>query len=162
LVVADYFRAGLWRNEACRGATFLFLQYCADMFGPSLLRELALHPATGVAKLEAVTGEPFEGHYRRWTIAVHRGRLESVDLRRPLGECRLHGPRRHWWSPAEGPLELVLRGTSDELRADRSGAGREEPLCDPESPTGSETAGNAGAADGKRRMSKSECRRKSE
>lgn len=112
LLVADYFREGLWRNHACRGATFLFLQCCADTFGPGLLHELAVHPATGVAKLEAITGEPFEALYRRWTISLHRGRLESVDLQGPMGECRLHGPCRHRWSPAEGPLELELRGTA--------------------------------------------------
>jgi hypothetical protein len=112
LVVRDYYRAGLWRDPACRGATYLFLQWCADGFGKELLHELAVNPQTGIENLETVTGRPFATLYRHWTIALHQSALPSLDLQSQLGGCQLAGPHRHFWSATDGPLELKLRGTA--------------------------------------------------
>ncbi|HTI51223.1 MAG TPA: hypothetical protein VL475_09735 [Planctomycetaceae bacterium] len=112
VVVRDYYRAGLWRDPACRGATFLFLQWCIQCCGEGLLRELACDPRTGVEKLEALTGQSFPTLYRHWTIALHRGRIGTIDLGGRLGECQLAGVHRLVWNSAEQPLQLELRGTA--------------------------------------------------
>jgi hypothetical protein len=112
LVVRDYYRSGLWRDPSCRGATYLFLQWCLDGYGPELLHALATEPQIGTEKLERVTGHPFAALFRHWTMALDAGSLPSLDLNSQLGACRLVGPHRHAWRPAEGPLELSLRGTA--------------------------------------------------
>jgi len=70
LVVADYYRSGLWRDHGCRGATYLFLRWCVDQFGEGLLRKLVHSRVTGRQGLEQATGVPFTELYRRWTIAL--------------------------------------------------------------------------------------------
>ena len=95
LVVADYYRAGLWRHDGCRGATFEFLQWCLDEFGEDMLPRLLQAPASGAANLELVTGVPFEDLYRRWTVSMY----ESGS------------PRVGRWN-AIGELTIDMRGTS--------------------------------------------------
>ena len=70
LVVADYYRAGLWRDHGCRGATYLFLRWCVDQYGAGLLSDLLRSPATGTRNLERATGVPFPMLYRHWTMAL--------------------------------------------------------------------------------------------
>ncbi|MSR58930.1 MAG: hypothetical protein EXS05_14985 [Planctomycetaceae bacterium] len=112
LVVSDYYRAGLWRDPGCRGATFLFLDWCVDGYGDGLLRDLACHSQIGVPKLEQVTGVSFAALYRGWTIALHQGRIGSLDLQGRVGECRLNGPQITMWNASEGTCELQLHGTA--------------------------------------------------
>lgn len=112
LVVADYYRSGRWRDAGCRGATFLFLEWCLAQTDEALLRELADDPQVGLAKLERVAGVPFPALYRGWTIGLHQGRVGALDLHRPLGDCRLDGPRRIAWRPADGDCQLQLQGTA--------------------------------------------------
>lgn len=112
LVVRDYYRAGLWRDPACRGATFLFLQWCADCFGQSLLRELVNNPQTGIENIEAVTGQSFATLYRQWTLALREGALPSLSLHGQLGNCTLAGPHCQEWRPSQGALDVGLRGTA--------------------------------------------------
>lgn len=112
LVVPDYYRAGLWRDPACRGGTFLFLQWCADLHGTQLLRALTASPCSGVENLEVVTGHSFADLHRHWTIALNQGALPSLELRGSLGRCRLRGPHRHEWNTTEASLEVALRGTA--------------------------------------------------
>lgn len=112
LVVSDYYRAGRWRDDSCRGATFLFLDWCVENHGERLLRELACHSRIGVPKLEQVTGVPFASLYRGWTIALHKGRIGALDLSGRIGQCRLEGPQITTWIPSEGDCELQLHGTA--------------------------------------------------
>lgn len=112
LVVCDYYRAGLWRDPACRGATFLFLQWCADCFGESLLSALVNNPQTGIENVETVTGQSFATLYRQWTVALHEGALPSLSLHGQLGNCTLGGPHRQEWQPMQGALDITLRGTA--------------------------------------------------
>jgi hypothetical protein len=112
LVVADYYRAGLWRDPGCRGATYLFLRYCVDRFGPQLLGKLIRSPQTGIRNLEQATGVPFADLFRHWTIALARDRIESVPLNSTLGNRQLTGVQRLPWNLDEGPYSVELHGTA--------------------------------------------------
>ena len=82
LVVSDYYRARLWRNHGCRGATYLFLRWCVDQHGDQILKQLVANPVGGTRNLEWATGIPFEELYRRWSLALYQSgrriRLEST------------------------------------------------------------------------------------
>lgn len=80
LVVPDYYAAGLWRSAGHRGAAFLFLRWCAERHGPEFVTRLVRSNLTGVANLEAATGEPFAELFRQWTVAlVNRDRWLTMD-----------------------------------------------------------------------------------
>ncbi|CAK9083323.1 S-adenosyl-L-methionine hydrolase (adenosine-forming) (SAM hydrolase (adenosine-forming)) (S-adenosyl-L-methionine:hydroxide adenosyltransferase) (SAM hydroxide adenosyltransferase) [Durusdinium trenchii] len=108
LVVPNYRSAGLWRAAGPRGSTYLFLRWCVDHYGTGLLPALIYSGRSGVANLEAATGEPFDELYRRFaadlflrTIETSDGssccatcvNLPRIDLASPLGEWGLAGPR---------------------------------------------------------------------
>ncbi|MBI3864460.1 MAG: hypothetical protein HY290_21470 [Planctomycetia bacterium] len=115
LVVPDYYRAGLWRDPACRGATFLFLRFCVDQFGDRLLGKLAGSPLTGPRNLEQATGVPFPELVRHWTIALANDRIASLPLSSKLGDRQLQGMRRIDWKVDGAPCAVDLRGTSASL-----------------------------------------------
>lgn len=107
LVVEDYYAADLFRSHGHRGATYLFLRWCVDQYGPELPRVLAASRMKGVANLERATGCAFSELYRRWSVALfesglapQRGETErgtpsyrSVNIRGPLEGWQLAGPR---------------------------------------------------------------------
>jgi hypothetical protein len=70
LVVKDYYRAGLWRDDGCRGATFLFLNWCAEREGTDFLKRLLRSPRTGTRGLETIMGTPFPDLHREWTTSM--------------------------------------------------------------------------------------------
>jgi hypothetical protein len=131
LVVEDYYRSGLWRCHGCRGATYLFLRYCAERFGSQMLTRLIGTPARGTANLELATGCRFDRLFRDWTLSLidsspgaspaketaicrqaRAGRLASLDLYGALGPWGLAGPRPRNWDLDSGPLTVELKGTS--------------------------------------------------
>jgi hypothetical protein len=132
LVVGDYYRAGLWRCHGCRGATYLFLRYCLERFGPETLTRLIANPAHGTHNLELATGCSFEHLFRGWNlwlvnsasrrpVPTPNGLGESsaagpalapLDLYGSLGEWGLAGPRRQIWKIDTSPKHIELRGTS--------------------------------------------------
>ncbi len=112
LVVRDYFRAGLWRDPGCRGATFLFLQFCVDRFGEQLLRDLVNGPDAGKTNLERATKVRFDELMRHWGIALSEGTIGPVPLSGKLGDCDLAGPARIPWTVGTGPCEIELHGTA--------------------------------------------------
>lgn len=85
LVVPDYYRAGLWRNPGCRGATFLFTRWCVGQCEPHLARKLAQSAEHGTHNIERATGRRFEDLFREWSLSVASGdQLESPDLQSVL------------------------------------------------------------------------------
>lgn len=135
LVVGDYYRAGLWRCHGCRGATYLFLRYCLERFGPETLTRIIGNAAHGTHNIELATGCPFDRLFRGWTLslvdaALHspvpdapetpagnmgapaRPALAPLDLYGSLGEWGLAGPQRQIWNVDAGPQHVELRGTS--------------------------------------------------
>jgi len=119
LVVRDYYRAGLWRDHGCRGATYLFLRWCVDQYGEGLLQSLLANPVTGQRNFEWTTGVLFSELYRNWTIALVSGkdsssphRLASLDLHGRVGNFDLQGPSYQAWNVAVSSHEIELRGTT--------------------------------------------------
>ncbi|MBS0265663.1 MAG: hypothetical protein JSS02_27270 [Planctomycetes bacterium] len=118
LVVTDYYRAGLWRDAGCRGATYLFLRYCVDQCGPTLLPALIQNPETGCRNLERATGLPFSELFRHWTISLTR---EAMPLQTAGGQPALS---RIEWDHGSGPCVFALRGTATAfIRVKRSAIG---------------------------------------
>jgi hypothetical protein len=103
LVVDDYYAADLFRSHGNRGATYLFLRWCVDRYGPGLLDSLVRSGDRGVANLEAATGSTFADLFRRWTVALAMSGLDpasepeeayrSIDPRGELEDWILAGPR---------------------------------------------------------------------
>lgn len=101
LVVPDYFRAGRWRCDGCRGATFLFLDWCRHQHGPGLAARLLRSPCSGVANISRVTATSFPVLFRDWSVAIVSQRDNPA----------FNGPRVLDWD-ATAPLALQLHGTS--------------------------------------------------
>jgi hypothetical protein len=122
LVVSDYYRAGLWRSHGNRGATYLFLRWCADRFGPDFPTRLAQTNVSGVTNVEVTTGERFADLFRQWCAALAlagtslpragAAPLTHIDLHGPLGGRLLCGPRFHEMLLAGGTHEVHLAGTA--------------------------------------------------
>lgn len=132
LVVKDYRAAGLHRDAGCRGSTYLFLRWCVDRYGVGLLPALIQSPASGRSNLEAVTGEPFDELFRRFTVDVvlNAARIKSAsdgdesnvplaraDLSSPMGTWGLCGPSYVDWdlsrfAGASTDQEIRVRGSA--------------------------------------------------
>jgi hypothetical protein len=123
LVVEDYYGPGLWRTPGLRGATYLFLRWCADRYGPDLLPKLVRSNLQGPANLEAATGQPFEELFRGWTVALALGGfsqsartgfplLRRVDLLGPLDRRLLGGPFVDTLSMNHGEQHHAISGTA--------------------------------------------------
>lgn len=122
LVVPDYYGAGLWRCHGCRGATWLFLQWCAEHANPDLLRDLVQGPGSGIPNLERATGVPFEELFRQWSLAVlcsgkarrsdSAGNYAAIDLHGRVGGRSLSGPRVQEWDVSQSERQLTLASTA--------------------------------------------------
>ncbi|TWU14811.1 Neutral metalloprotease precursor [Symmachiella macrocystis] len=125
LVVADYYRAGRWRDHGCRGATYLFLRWCTDTYGDELIRRLIHSPHRGRMNLLQTTGNTFEDLFRHWTIALAGpplddtttaiqppGGLQYLSLNDRIGEYDLHGIARDQWNIKGAGPSLSLNGTA--------------------------------------------------
>lgn len=104
LVVPDYYKAGLWRCDGCRGATYLFLRWCQQRHDPMLTVRLVRSPWWGIRNVEAVTGENFSVLFRDWCLALLSLPLASDTrgLQRP--------PLEDW--ATDRPLTLTVAGTA--------------------------------------------------
>ncbi len=145
LVVPDYYRAGLWRNHGCRGATFLFAKWCAEQHGPTLCRTLAKSQACGLRNVERATLQSFEDLFRHWSLAIASNHLGAssgkrvgeiqceqsttmLDLHGLVGRRGLAGVRRQLWNVDEGELNLTIRGTAFTVVELRSASPGLQPL----------------------------------
>ncbi len=146
LVVPDYYRAGLWRDHGCRGATYLFLRWCVDQFGDELLTKLIQNPKRGKEGLELATGRKFHDLYRYWNLALilpqcaptesqdrrmhsvgvaplRFGAYDSLDPYGRLSSWGLAGPRTETWDVNSGARAFVLKGTATVFLELRGAAG---------------------------------------
>ena len=111
LVVDDYYSADLFRSHGNRGATYLFLRWCVDRYGPALLDSLIRSERRGFDNLEAATGSTFPQLFRRWTVALYLSGLDpsllpeegyrSIDPRGEFEDWILAGPRTSTLTPGE-------------------------------------------------------------
>jgi hypothetical protein len=112
LVVADYYRAGLWRNPGCRGATYLFARWCAAQTGHNFVRQMVTSPIRGQRSLESVTGRRFEDLFREWSLSVasQDGFAELLPL---LKRCGCDGLRPVILrDDTAGDRSFLVRGTA--------------------------------------------------
>jgi hypothetical protein len=134
LVVEDYYAADLFRSHGNRGATYLFLRWCADRFGPALLPALIQSDKRGTDNLEAATGVPFDELFREWSVALFLSGLDpdarisevpgfyrSINLRSPLDGWELAGPRAVAVAPGGAPAVWAATGTSSQFLVIESG-----------------------------------------
>lgn len=106
LVISDYYHAGLWRNDGCRGATALFHRWLAERYGDELLRAIMLAPSRGTKNIEAVTGCRFDDFFRAWTIDLRENAsAHTWNVEREGPAIELRGTAAAYWElTAERPL----------------------------------------------------------
>lgn len=119
LIVPDYYAAGLWRSHGNRGATFLFLRWCADRYGNDFMSRLIQSNLHGTDNLEVTTRAAFAKLFREWTVALAMGGITpvantpgSAGIHQPLGGRLLCGPRFEEVSLSSGNHEMKLAGTA--------------------------------------------------
>jgi hypothetical protein len=124
LVVEDYYAADLFRSHGNRGATYLFLRWCADRFGPAMVPALIRSDRRGIDNLEAATGVAFAELYRQWTVGLFLSGLDpnlgpvppssydSLAIRGRFGGWELAGPRPVEVKPGDPPTCWPATGTS--------------------------------------------------
>ncbi len=129
LVVDDYYQAGMWRNHGCRGATFLFLRWCVDRFGPEILRDLATSHCSGTGNIEQATNNAFADLFRHWSLAVANSTRNtattdeqpfanayaSIDLNGQLTNWNLAGPSHLTLAADKTTINFNLRGTASQI-----------------------------------------------
>lgn len=113
LVVPDYYRAGLWRNPGCRGATYLFTRWCIGASEPNLVRRLAQSTERGRRNLERATGRRFEDLFREWNLSLADGEeFAAPDLRSVLHRLGSAGLQPTICHDGSSEHTLQVRGTA--------------------------------------------------
>ena len=121
LVVPSYYAAGRWRDHGCRGATFLFLQWCTQKFGDGLCGRLVHGNRPGTQNLADATGVEFRELFRHWTLDMARSTRNAGEYSDPASGLRLCGHLSGWGlaGPATenttieaASISLELSGTS--------------------------------------------------
>lgn len=125
LVVPNYYADGLWRDPGCRGATYLFLRWVIDQFGPEVLSRLIHNPNRGIPNLESATGVAFPDLFRGWTIALSQElhskdrdpsarplQFTSLNLQQRVGRWGLQGIRTTEWNLIKAERKFSLSGTT--------------------------------------------------
>ena len=103
LIVRDYSRPEYWRHHGCRGATYLFLDWCRQHSGPDFVDRLIDGEESGIANLQAATGRSWEDLFRAWTVSLGSSLASDSGLSR-------HRPQpREWHSTQPGSREITLR-----------------------------------------------------
>jgi hypothetical protein len=114
LVVADYYRKGVWREPGMRGAAYLFLRWCRETHAPGLAARLIQSNISGITNLETATEEPFANLFRRWTLAMLQGpgwTISGADQASPFGRL-LCGPCIRDVALAGQKQEIQIAGTA--------------------------------------------------
>ncbi|QDV33548.1 hypothetical protein [Tautonia plasticadhaerens] len=140
LVLPESSRPEDFRSHGSRGASYLFLRWCAEAFDPDLPRTLALGRFTGAEHLERLSGLPFGELHRRWALDLARGSLGGsiggVDLLGTIGEWPIGGVRFSPLGPEVGDRPFSIEGTGTRffrLSTEPSGPTRLELRLDPSS-----------------------------
>jgi len=127
LLVRDYYRPEFWRHHGCRGAAFLFLNWCSNRSEPQLLDRLIDGDEVGVENLERATGRSFDDLFREWTASIGANLARNDELADLVSNgtdpnanalCQTPlaiRPMLHEWRPKQiesQSLTLRLRGTT--------------------------------------------------
>jgi hypothetical protein len=118
LVVEDYYAADLFRSHGNRGATYLFLRWCVDRYGPGLLDSLVRSEDRGVENVEAATGSTFADLFRSWTVALARSGIEdSIMTELQMTTVKPGGPVDSWSAEATTVHYALIEGWAQEAVA---------------------------------------------
>ena len=112
LVVPDYYRAGLWRNPGCRGATSLMTRWCVERGGPDVVRQLAQSTERGTRNLERATQRRFADLFREWNLAIATGDGLPTELQRVLHRLGSNGLRPIVCRSDSNGQAVQIRGTA--------------------------------------------------
>ena len=77
LVVRDYSHPDYWRHDGCRGAGYLFVDWCLNRSGDRLLKQLIDGPSLSAEGISAAMDTPFSDLFREWTVALGRSLAEA-------------------------------------------------------------------------------------
>lgn len=132
LIVTDYYQPEYWRHDGCRGAAFLFLDWCLRRHGEELLTRLVHGRSLNLQSLEDATGQPFAELFRAWTTELGR----NLANQRSEQTCSTYVPEETpaamEWKLGQGPssgreetIRVCLRGTSARFLRIRCPAGTE-------------------------------------
>jgi len=113
LVLADAMRAGRWRDPGCRGACFLFVDWCLREHGDDWLGRILQTPCGGTDAVAHACRSDFDELYRRWSLHV----LAEGGTAWPT-----RTPAMIPWNIA-APLNLEVAGTSSAFVELECGAG---------------------------------------
>lgn len=127
LAVRDYYRTGRWRNHGCRGATFLFLDWCQQQSRqrgtPDFIAALMATGKSDAAAVEQVCQAKFSDLYRAWTISLATSNTAPCAAR--MGRFLNSGVRFQQWAlTVDSRQEFDVAGTATqfvELRSPRAG-----------------------------------------
>lgn len=143
LVVPEASHPELFRSHGSRGASYLFLRWCAEAFDPDLPRTLALGRFTGSEHLERLTGLPFAELHRHWALSLARVSVggsrvagNRLDLLDSIGDWPIGGVRFAPLGPGDGEQPFSIEGTGTQffrLSTDPSGTSRVDLRLDPAS-----------------------------
>lgn len=101
LIVGDYYRCGRWRDHGCRGATFLFLDWCEQQYAArgraDFIAAVATSGRTGIDAVEKVMGRNVEELYRAWAVSLAKHHNAGVNSSR-IGRFSASGPRSLDWN----------------------------------------------------------------
>ncbi|WP_169976684.1 hypothetical protein [Tautonia rosea] len=121
VIVEDEHRPGRFRSHGNRGASYLFLRWCAERLDEAFLLRLCTQGEVGVSNLERATGILFSDLYRRWTITnalqslgMTVGGENSFQLLGRLGDWRLGGVRFAIVGQDTPEHSFTLEGTSSQ------------------------------------------------
>lgn len=112
LVVPDYYRAGLWRNPGCRGATSLMIRWCVERGEPDVVRQLAQSTERGTRNLERATKRRFDDLFREWNLAIVNGNGLPLELRSVLHRLGSNGLRPVVCRADSNGAAVQIRGTA--------------------------------------------------
>lgn len=127
LLVADYYRCGRWRDHGCRGATFLFLDWCQRQHARNgqtdFIPTIVASNKPDIAAVTRVLGTDFPVLYREWAISL----VSNENHTRPprIGRFGFSGPRASpYWADARAVASWNICGTATQfvdLRASQAG-----------------------------------------
>lgn len=128
LIVSDYYRSRRWRDHGCRGATFLFLEWCGQRHAAhnnsEFIAAVASSGKPGVEAIERVLGHTFHDLYRAWSVSLAMQQLTHGSPAR-IGRFGASGPRCLAWNVDLSTKQtLEISGTATrfiELRSSQPG-----------------------------------------
>lgn len=80
LCVPNYYDAGLWRHDGCRGGLYLFFRWCEITYGPEILTSILTSTQTDGTCLETITETSLETLSARAWVSVIRESQNGLSV----------------------------------------------------------------------------------